>query len=257
MGALLYEAATYVLRPVGTFLVWIFVLVASIQLLSGASWGALGKRLRSHAVDLLAKYRERMARRRSRPAATKEEKRPEKRKEPESKKEKEKKERLRWPKLFGGSEPEEEAAEKAREEPQKDVEVERREKAEPAIAGDAAVAPLAMSAPAKPNFGAARVGTQGASVPAVPSLSLLKAAEEASNGTPGEDLEARGDTLTACLAEFGIQGEVRRITPGPVVTMFEYKPGPGVKISRIENLSDDLALAMKALAGAHPGPHSG
>jgi len=45
-----------------------------------------------------------------------------------------------------------------------------------------------------------------------------------------------------------VHGEVQRIRPGPVVTMFEYKPAPGVKISRIASLSDDLALALKALA---------
>ena len=240
LGALLYEAATYVLRPVGSFLVWIFVLVASIQLLSGASWGALGKRLKSHAMDLLAKYRERMARRRSRPVAAEQEK------QPGPKKEKKKKEQLRWPKLFGGSKPEEEPGKDSRT--AAPVEVERREKEKPAVAGDADVAPLAVPSPVKPDLGAVRTVAPGASVPAIPSLSLLKASEEASDGTPGEDLVARGETLTACLAEFGIQGEVRRITPGPVVTMFEYKPGPGVKISRIENLSDDLALAMKALA---------
>ncbi len=289
LGALLYEATKYVLRPVGTFLVWIFVLVASIQLLSGASWGALGKRLRSNAVDLLAKYRERMARRRSRPVAAEQEKesgkRPEKQsgkqKEAESKKDKEKKEKkdlLRWPKLFGGTKPEEDE-EEAREESQTDsrknfqttmaVDVQHREKDNSAVAIDSPQTSIVLPGltppdPAQPDLAqpdspspdTAHPGTAqtvspvtpGTSVPAIPSLSLLKAAEEVPTGTTEEDLEARGETLTSCLAEFNIQGEVRRIVPGPVVTMFEYKPGPGVKVSRIENLSDDLALAMKALA---------
>jgi len=52
----------------------------------------------------------------------------------------------------------------------------------------------------------------------------------------------------ACLEDFGIEGELKQIVPGPVVTMFEYKPAPGIKISRIAGLSDDLALALKAMA---------
>jgi S-DNA-T family DNA segregation ATPase FtsK/SpoIIIE len=54
--------------------------------------------------------------------------------------------------------------------------------------------------------------------------------------------------LKECLADFGIQGEVQGVQPGPVITMFEFKPAPGVKISRIANLNDDLALALKAMA---------
>ncbi|MFP5238315.1 MAG: DNA translocase FtsK, partial [Acidobacteriota bacterium] len=63
-----------------------------------------------------------------------------------------------------------------------------------------------------------------------------------------ESLRAQASSLTTCLADFGIQCEVMRIVPGPVVTMFEFKPAPGVKVSRIAGLSNDIALAMKALA---------
>jgi len=51
----------------------------------------------------------------------------------------------------------------------------------------------------------------------------------------------------AWFASFGIQGQVTQIRPGPVVTMFEFLPASGVKVSRIASLSDDLAMAMKAL----------
>lgn len=61
-------------------------------------------------------------------------------------------------------------------------------------------------------------------------------------------LEAKGQGVITCLADFGVQSELTRITPGPVVTMFEVRPAPGVKVSRIANLSDDLALALKAIA---------
>ncbi|MGV3625281.1 MAG: DNA translocase FtsK, partial [Archangium sp.] len=55
------------------------------------------------------------------------------------------------------------------------------------------------------------------------------------------------EKLTAKLKDFGIDGEVVEIRPGPVVTMYEFKPAPGVKISRIASLSDDLAMAMEAM----------
>ena len=48
------------------------------------------------------------------------------------------------------------------------------------------------------------------------------------------------------LADFGVQGEVTEILPGPVITMYEYKPAPGIKISKVAGLSDDLALALRA-----------
>jgi S-DNA-T family DNA segregation ATPase FtsK/SpoIIIE len=53
--------------------------------------------------------------------------------------------------------------------------------------------------------------------------------------------------LTAKLRDFGIEGEVVEIRPGPVVTMYEFKPAPGVKISKIASLADDLAMAMEAM----------
>ena len=52
--------------------------------------------------------------------------------------------------------------------------------------------------------------------------------------------------IEECLANFGIKGGIESITPGPVVTMVEFKPDPGIKISKIANLSDDLALNLKA-----------
>ena len=53
--------------------------------------------------------------------------------------------------------------------------------------------------------------------------------------------------LSAKLRDFGIDGDVVEIRPGPVVTMYEFKPAPGIKISRIASLADDLAMAMEAM----------
>jgi S-DNA-T family DNA segregation ATPase FtsK/SpoIIIE len=50
------------------------------------------------------------------------------------------------------------------------------------------------------------------------------------------------------LADFGVLGRVVTVHPGPVITMFEFEPGSGVKVNRITNLADDLALALRALS---------
>ena len=50
------------------------------------------------------------------------------------------------------------------------------------------------------------------------------------------------------LADFGVQGVVVEISPGPIITRFEFEPAPGIKLQRIINLQDDLALAMKAMS---------
>ncbi|MGE4537660.1 MAG: DNA translocase FtsK [Desulfovibrio sp.] len=83
----------------------------------------------------------------------------------------------------------------------------------------------------------------------MPPLDLLSVPPpaEAAPADP-EVCRRQAESLITCLNDFGIQCEVTRVIPGPVVTMFEVKPAPGVKISRIVGLSVDLALAMKALA---------
>lgn len=84
--------------------------------------------------------------------------------------------------------------------------------------------------------------------PPLPGLDLLAPLSKISSAVQKEDREGKGNTLIACLKDFDIQGELVRITPGPVVTMYEVRPAPGIRVSRIANLSDDLALALKAMA---------
>ena len=50
------------------------------------------------------------------------------------------------------------------------------------------------------------------------------------------------------LSDFGVSGKVTEIRPGPVITMFEYKPSPGIKINKISALSSDLAMGLSALS---------
>ncbi|HEY3196466.1 MAG TPA: DNA translocase FtsK [Nitrospirales bacterium] len=65
--------------------------------------------------------------------------------------------------------------------------------------------------------------------------------------TDGE-IQGQARVLTVALANFGINGQVIQTHVGPVVTMYEFEPAPGVKVARIVNLSDDLALALKAMS---------
>lgn len=60
------------------------------------------------------------------------------------------------------------------------------------------------------------------------------------------ELVRLGEVIRARCAEFGVEGSIEGISPGPVITVFEFQPAPGVKVSRIVNLEDDLALALKA-----------
>jgi len=63
-----------------------------------------------------------------------------------------------------------------------------------------------------------------------------------------ETLHANSLTLQKKLADFGVEGEVVAVRPGPVITMYEFKPAPGVKVRRIVTLSDDLAMALRAVS---------
>jgi len=81
----------------------------------------------------------------------------------------------------------------------------------------------------------------------LPPLDLLKEPDrEKGLEIQRESLEMNARRLERKLADYGVEGEVVEILPGPVITMYELKPAPGVKISKITGLSDDLALSLKA-----------
>jgi len=74
-------------------------------------------------------------------------------------------------------------------------------------------------------------------------------AYEVENHKPDwKKLEDNARILEEKLADFGVQGKVMDIAPGPVITMYEYAPAPGIKISRIVGLADDLSMALKAIS---------
>jgi len=80
----------------------------------------------------------------------------------------------------------------------------------------------------------------------LPSVDLLDEAPAPDTRQVKEDLEASARILEDTLSDFGITAKVTDIIRGPVITRYELEPAPGVKINRIEALSDDIALAIKA-----------
>ena len=80
----------------------------------------------------------------------------------------------------------------------------------------------------------------------LPSVDLLDEAPGPDTRQMKEDLEASARILEDTLTDFGIVAKVTDIIRGPVITRYELEPAPGVKINRIEALSDDIALAIKA-----------
>lgn len=80
----------------------------------------------------------------------------------------------------------------------------------------------------------------------LPSISLLAEPPLTTNKVDEENLRALSGILENKLADFGVNGQVVAVYSGPVITTFEYEPAPGVKINKIVNLADDLALVLRA-----------
>ncbi|MBK9365470.1 MAG: hypothetical protein IPN01_03980 [Deltaproteobacteria bacterium] len=81
----------------------------------------------------------------------------------------------------------------------------------------------------------------------LPTLALLDAHDRSVGVLDEEALKEQAAVLVEKLANFNIRGEVVAIRPGPVITIYEYLPAPGVKVSRIASLTDDIAMAMRAV----------
>jgi len=80
----------------------------------------------------------------------------------------------------------------------------------------------------------------------LPPLKLLDYKAPPPLEIDGEDLRGRATRLEEKLRTYGVDGRVTAIRPGPVVTTYEYLPAPGVKVSKIAGLTDDIAMAMTA-----------
>ncbi|WP_236020897.1 DNA translocase FtsK [Devosia sediminis] len=84
----------------------------------------------------------------------------------------------------------------------------------------------------------------------LPELSLLAEPRRAgpSPEHAPERLEEMARQLEAVLADFGVKGDIINVRPGPVVTLFELEPAPGIKSSRVISLADDIARSMSAIS---------
>ena len=89
----------------------------------------------------------------------------------------------------------------------------------------------------------------------LPSLEMLNVYD--SGIRPSKDeLLTSSSLLVQKLSDFDVDGKITQVQAGPIVTMYEFEPAPGVKINRVVSLSDDLALALKA-QGVRVAPISG
>jgi len=82
----------------------------------------------------------------------------------------------------------------------------------------------------------------------LPALSLLDEPGVREQSYSDEALEAMSRLVELKLRDFGVEAEVVAVLPGPVITRFELRPAPGVKVSQISNLAKDLARALSAIS---------
>ncbi|MDW6024208.1 DNA translocase FtsK [Mesorhizobium sp. BAC0120] len=110
---------------------------------------------------------------------------------------------------------------------------------------------ITMPAPRAPSLPMAGRVTQVSSGEAYefPSEELLQEAPEGQGYYMSQErLEQNADLLESVLEDFGVKGEIIHVRPGPVVTLYEFEPAPGVKSSRVINLAEDIARSMSAIS---------
>ena len=90
------------------------------------------------------------------------------------------------------------------------------------------------------------LGPAAAPEAALPPIDLLDQHESRQVAIEESELLELSRVLERTLADFGVAGKVSEVHPGPVITLFEYEPAPGIKVNQILNRQDDLALALRA-----------
>jgi DNA segregation ATPase FtsK/SpoIIIE, S-DNA-T family len=101
----------------------------------------------------------------------------------------------------------------------------------------------------KPEQEAFRFNEDGPAGPfRLPDVSIFSATPEGERSYDRDSLLMNSKILEKKLADFGVQGRVVRVHPGPVITMYEYEPAPGIKVNRIVGLTDDLTMALRAIS---------
>jgi len=122
--------------------------------------------------------------------------------------------------------------------------------------GDALTAPVRVAAAAPKPKQSVRVQREaqasflpdgGFELPAIHLLAEPKNLGKDASLAP-EALEANARLLESVLEDFGVRGEIIHVRPGPVVTLYELEPAPGIKSSRVIGLAEDIARSMSAIA---------
>ncbi len=112
----------------------------------------------------------------------------------------------------------------------------------PPIIADRAASPALASAPRPAS-------SEGRDNFALPSIDLLAPAPESTGPTVDKAaLERNSRLLESVLDDFNVKGQVVKVAPGPVVTMYELEPEPGIRASRVIQLADDIARNMSAIS---------
>jgi len=132
----------------------------------------------------------------------------------------------------------------------------RRDKREPVMSGLSS-ARKEVKDPARPRLGERSLAERQQAMEfggnkkfKLPTLDLLTEAPEENTREKVDKtaLEQNARMLESVLDDFGIQGEIVKVWPGPVVTLYELEPAPGTKSSRIISLADDIARSMSAIS---------
>ncbi|HEV8141968.1 MAG TPA: DNA translocase FtsK 4TM domain-containing protein [Methylomirabilota bacterium] len=100
-------------------------------------------------------------------------------------------------------------------------------------------------------------GKNGAPAFQPPPVGLLHAPSVTDIARTREELQDNAETLRKKLLDFDVEGRIVQVSPGPIITSYEFEPAAGVKVSQVVNLSDDLALSMKTASVRIVGPIPG
>ena len=100
-------------------------------------------------------------------------------------------------------------------------------------------------------------GGGGAEAFQLPPVGLLKVPPAAELKRTREELQDNAETIRRKLQDFEVEGRIVQVSPGPIITSYEFEPATGVKISQVVNLGDDLALALKSASVRIVGPIPG
>jgi S-DNA-T family DNA segregation ATPase FtsK/SpoIIIE len=137
---------------------------------------------------------------------------------------------------------------------------------EAAPAKEIAFKPPAIIEPAKPKsiekpnlawqetFAFDKNGARGFQLPPVGLLQTPSATDFARSR---EELQENAEVLRKKLEDFDVEGRIVQVSPGPIITAYEFEPASGVKVSQVVNLADDLALSMKTASVRIVGPIPG